>query len=83
MNVGIFRTVNTHIKDGVVEIVCREKIEENNSENTSGFAKKVELYMGGIQILKCTDCGRDNNGVPYYRYTIIELISGTYNLKII
>lgn len=83
MNVGIFRTVNTHIKDGVIEIVCREKIEENNSENTSGFAKKVELYMDGIQILKCTECGRDKNGEPYYRYSITELVSGTYNLKII
>ena len=28
MNVGIFRSVNTHIQDGVVEIICKEKIEE-------------------------------------------------------
>lgn len=83
MNIGIFRTVNTHITDGVVEIICREKIEENNSENISGFAKKVEVYMNGIQILKCIEYGRDNSGEPYYRYTITQLVSGTYNLKIV
>ena len=83
MNIGIFKTVDTSIKDGVVEIICREKIEEISLLNASGFAKKVEVYMDGIRILKCSDCGRDNNGVPYYRYTIIELVSGTYNLKII
>ena len=83
MNVGIFKTVDTSIKDGVVEIICREKIEEISLLNASGFAKKVELYMDGIQILKCSDCGRDKNGEPYYRYSITELVSGTYNLKII
>ena len=40
MNVGIFRSVNTHIQDGVVEIICKEKIEENNPENISGFEKR-------------------------------------------
>lgn len=83
MNVGIFRSVSTHIQDGVVEIICRENIEENNSENISGFAKKVEVYMNGIHILKCTECGRDKNGEPYYRYTITQIVSGTYNLKIV
>ena len=83
MNVGIFRSVSTHIQDGVVEIICKEKIEENNSENTSGFAKKVEVYMNGIQILKCTECGIGNNGEPYFKYTMIQFVSGTYNLKIV
>lgn len=83
MNVGIFRSVNTQIKDGVVEIICREKIEENNSENIAGFAKRVQVYMNSIHILKCTEHGKDENGEPYYRYTAVELVSGTYRLKII
>ena len=83
MNVGIFRSVNTHIQDGVVEIICKEKIEENNPENISGFAKKVEVYMNSIQILKCTEYARDSNGTPFYRYTMTQLVSGTYNLKIV
>ena len=83
MNVGIFRSVNTHIQDGVVKIICKKKIEENNPENIAGFAKKVEVYMNGIQILKCTEFGRDNSGKPYYRYTMTQLVSGTYNLKIV